>query len=822
MATGTRIEGLSTAEAARILAAHGPNAVAERQERPLRHEIVRMLTDPLLLLLIAGAIGSFVLGERVSAAIILVMIVASVTLEATQLSRSQAAITRLRGLVALTATVVRDGHDVEIPRREVVPGDVVRLAVGDLAPADGMLIAGDGLVLDEAALTGESVPVERRPGGDPADALVRMGTIVVGGGGAMRVTETGRDTAFGHIAQRLAEREPDSAFELGIRRFARLMTRVVAIVVVFVLVVDVALDRDPIESLLFAVALAIGLTPEMLPVLLSVTMANGAEHMAREKVIVKHLAAIQSVGSMDVLCCDKTGTLTEGAIELEGGYDAAGAPDATVARWAAGNSAFATGLRSPLDHALLAALPDAAAGLEKLGEVPFDFERRRLSVLVRDVATGTRWLVVKGAPEAVLARSAFVQQGDGAVVAMGPAERRACAAAEDALGRRGLRTLGVALADHGDWEALGPEDEAGLRFLGFVAFLDPPRPDAGAAIAAMAADGVRVMILTGDSEGVSDRVCRDIGVDPGVIARGDAVDRLDDRGLARLAARTTVFARVSPEQKRRIIRALQSDGHVVGFLGDGVNDAPSLRAADVGISVANASDVARESADLILLERKLSTLHAGVVEGRKAFGNVMKAILMGTSSSFGNMTSMAVAAVFLPFLPMLPLQILLTNLLYDLSELAIASDSVDAVHLRKPKQWDIGFIRRFMLTMGPVSSVFDLLTFAALWWFFTANEAEFRTGWFVESLITQTLVVYVIRTSGNPLRSRPGRWLALTTAGAVVVGVAITLSPLRGVFGFTLLPPAIAIFVVVVAMAYLLVAQVAKRVVYRRLEAAMR
>ena len=593
------------------------------------------------------------------------------------------------------------------------------------------------------------------------------------------------------------------------------MTRVVAVVVAFVLVVNLAGGKDPLESLLFAVALAIGLTPELLPELLPVTFASAAVTMAARHVIVKHLPAIQSVGSMDVLCCDKTGTLIEGVIRLDGSVDAAGEPSTEVGGWVARNSAFATGLHSSLDEALLGAFPDAGSGFDKLGEVPFDFERRRLSVLVRDQVSGVRQLVVKGAPEAVLVRSAWVRRG-AEMVAIDPGVRREIIAAEEALSCRGLRALGVALADHGAWEELSQEDEAGLCFLGFVTIMDAPRPDAGVAITNLAADGVRVMVLTGDSPGVSARICRDIGIEPGEIALGADVDRLDDRGLVRLAARTTIFARVSPEQKRRIIGALQAEGHVVGFSGDGVNDAPSLRAADVGIAAPGAADVARESADLVLLEPRLAAVHAAMIEGRGAFGNVMKAMLMGTSSSFGNMASMAAATLFLPFLPMMPLQILLTNLQYDVAQLAIATDSVDAAYMRKPKHWDIAYIRRFMLTMGPVSSVFDLLTFAALRRWFLVDETGFHTAWLIESLLTQTLVVYVIRTSGNPLRSRPGRWLMVASTGALLVGLAATVTPVRGALGYTRLPLPILVFVVAVAAAYLLVSEGAKRFISRQ------
>jgi Mg2+-importing ATPase len=634
------------------------------------------------------------------------------------------------------------------------------------------------------------------------------------GSATMVATATGPRTAFGKVAESLVARPPETEFERGIRRFSLLITRVVFLLVLFVLLVNLALKRDPIESFLFAVALAIGLTPELLPMIMSVTLASGAVRMSRRQVIVKALPAIQNVGSMDVLCSDKTGTLTEGAISLQGSVDPFGTPRDEVRNLAALNSAFQTGIKSPLDAAILAA-HEPPARYTKLDEIPFDFTRRRLSVAVENDATGERLLVTKGAPESVLAVCASYQDG-GDVRPLTADVTARIDAAFDRLSAEGQRALGVALKPLPGQTTIGHDDERGLTFAGFVTFLDPPKPDAGEAIRALAADGVRVVILTGDNELVTGRVCRDIGIDPGKVVLGDEIDTLDEVALGTVAERTTVFARVAPTQKNRVIRSLQRRGHVVGFLGDGVNDAPSLHSADVGISVANATEVARESADLILLKHDLRVLHDGVMEGRKSFGNVMKYILMGTSSAFGNMFSMAGATVFLPFLPMLPLQVLLNNLLYESSQITLPTDTVDPMYIRKPKHWDIGFIQRFMVVLGPISSIFDFLTFFVLLHVFDASEKEFHTGWFVESLATQTLVIYAIRTSGNPLRSRPSRALIASTLGCLAIGVMLTVGPLRGTLGFVRLPGGIYLFVAAVVAVYLTLAEIAKRRVYRR------
>ncbi len=592
-----------------------------------------------------------------------------------------------------------------------------------------------------------------------------------------------------------------------------MILQAVVFLMLLVFLANIALRRNPLESLLFSVALAVGLTPEFLPMIIAVTLAGGAVQMVRHKVIVKHLAAMQNFGSMDVLCCDKTGTITSGSMELAESLDPLGTPNQRVRLLAWLNSHHQTGIKSPLDQAILAHAEPAAEGYAKIDEIPFDFERRRLSIVVE--RSGQRTLIVKGGPESVLACSSSYER-DGAVQSLDDKAARACIATYERSSADGFRVLAVAYRDVPLQEAYRAIDETSLTLAGFLAFFDPPLEGVTETIEGLGRDGVRIMILTGDNELVARHVCQSVGIDGGTIVLGSQLDHVGDSALGHVAEQTAVFARVSPVQKNRVILALERRGHVVGFLGDGINDAPSLHAADVGISVASAVDVARDAAEIILLDRSLAALHAGVVEGRKAFGNVMKYLLMGTSSNFGNMISMAVASAFLPFLPMLPTQILLNNFLYDLSQITIPSDNVDETFTRKPRRWDIKLIRNFMLVVGPVSSVFDLLTFFVLLRFFHASGELFHTGWFVESLATQTLVIFVVRTAANPFRSRPSLPLAATVLTVVAIGLLLPISPWAAALGFTPLPLAYLGFVASITALYLLAVELVKRRMLRR------
>ena len=799
---------------------HGPNEPVRVRRFSALSQFAMMFANPLVVILLVASGISAALGQRTDAGIIVAIVVLGLAINFWQTFRSARAAERLRSSVAPTATVARDGEWREVPIATVVPGDIFRLSAGDLVPADARILFARDLSVQQAALTGEPLPVGKTPAPtsapqsrDPQDAsAVFLGTSVVSGTGVAEATATGPSTVFGDIASRLTIRPPETEFERGVRHFSLLILRTTIALVLFILITALALHRDPIESLLFAVALGVGLTPEFLPMISSVTLTAGAIRMARDGVVVKHLPAIQNFGSIDVLCSDKTGTLTHGDMQVERSVDPDGAPSDRAVFLASLNSRFQTGIRSPLDAAILSASRERSDAYTKIDELPFDFERRRLSVIV-DAPDGDRLLVTKGAPESIVALSVAAESG-GQTVAMDDERRRRAAATYQRLGDQGLRVLAVAYRRVERRSGYEPEDERDLTLGGFVSFADPVRADAAETIQALARDGVAVKILTGDNERVATYMCGAVGIVADVVT-GETIDRIDDAALGHVAEQASVFARVSPAQKTRIILALKRRGHVVGFLGDGINDAPSLHAADIGISVLTATDVARQTADVILGESGLRVLHRGILEGRRAAGNLMKYLLMGTSSNFGNMFSMAAASVFLPFLPMLPTQILLNNLLYDVAQIAIPTDRVDESYLSRPQRWDMTAIRNFMLLVGPVSSIFDFLTFYVLLHVLHASETLFHTGWFVESLATQTLVLFVIRTAHNPFESRPSAALTATTLAVAVIGVLLPATPLAPVLGFTVPPPSYFAFLVGATAAYLVAVEAIKRVVRR-------
>jgi len=814
--------GLTSQAAAERLAQFGLNDPEPRKRRLPAIDFLRLFLNPLVLVLLIAATASAALGDAIDAGIIFAIVILSNTLDFVQTRRSQKAVEQLQAQVASTATVLRDGQWVEILRTQIVPGDVVRLSAGDMVPADARLLESRDLYVQQAALTGESLPAEKQARGaavstnPDAENMVFLGTSVVSGTARAVIVTTGAATAFGDIAARLAAPPEPTAFEHGLKDFSLFLTRTVFFLVLFLVVVGLLKHRDPFQSLLFAVALAVGLTPEFLPMIVSVTLANGARAMARKKVIVKHLAAIQNFGSIDVLCSDKTGTITSGHMDLDRCLDSWGETSTRVLTLARLNSSNQTGIRSPLDEAILRTPQTAEeGGYEKRDEIPYDFERRRLSVVLE--RESRRLLVTKGAPEGVLERTVSVER-EGQVLPLEGELRARCQQTFADLGRKGLRVLAVAYVMVEARASYSAGDERNLILAGFVTFADRPLPDAAAALAGLREAGVHVKIITGDSDLVTWQVCTQVGLDPGKIVLGEEIEKMSDPALQAVAEEATVFARASPAQKNRILLALKHRGHVVGFMGDGINDAPSLHAADVGISVASAVDVAREAADIILVEPGLEVLTSGILEGRKAFGNVMKYLLMGTSSNFGNMFSMAGAAAFLPFLPMLPTQILLNNFLYDVSQITIPTDNVDADFIRRPRHWDIALIRKFMLCIGPISSVFDFLTFYVLLRFFNAREQFFHTGWFVESLATQTLVIYVIRTMGNPLKSRPSRPLLITTLLVVAVGALLPFSGLAEPLGFVPLRGSFYLFVTAATLVYLLLVHLAKGLLWQQAE----
>ena len=815
--------GLSQQEARARSARFGPNTLRDHGERPLLIQYLSHFKNPLVMVLLAASAVSALTGEITGFVIIWAIVLMSVTLDFFQEYRAGRAADQLKKTVAVRATVLRDDHSQEIPIAGLVPGDVVLLAAGDLIPADCRLLEAKDFFINQSLLTGESYPVEKHarelsaPAADlsQAENAVFMGTSVISGMAKAMVCRTGADTAVGDIADSLQAKAPPTAFELGTQSFGMLIMRLTFMLVLFVFLINAFFHRPFLESFLFAIALAVGLTPELLPMVITVTLSRGALRMAKKQVIVKRLAAIHNLGSMDVLCTDKTGTLTEGRIKLERHLDAQGNDSAQVLQLAYLNSYFETGLKSPLDDAILEHKEIDASSWRKIDEVPFDFERRRVSVLVDQGEK--RLLVVKGSPEDILRLS--TQYALGEEQGFQPLDDKARASIQvlhDSLGKEGFKVLGIA------WRTVAldhphavVDDETELIFAGFAAFLDPPKTSAAHALKALAADGVSVKIVTGDSELVTRYVCGQLGMPVTGVLNGSELQQLDDPTLAVRVREANLFCRVTPAQKNRVILSLKAQGHTVGYLGDGINDAPSLRSADVGISVDSAVDVAKAAADMIMLRGDLNVLHAGVQEGRRTFTNILKYIMMGTSSNFGNMFSMAGATLFLPFLPMLPSQILLNNLLYDVSELPIPMDNVDNTYLTHPRHWDTTFIRNYMWVVGPVSSVFDILTFFILLKVFGAGEELFHTGWFIESIATQVLVIFVIRTRGSPFKSRPSLALTVTSLTVVLVAVALPFTPFATQLGFVAPPPLFFLILPVMVICYLVAVEFVKRLFYR-------
>lgn len=822
-ALATDAAGLSAEEARARLAKFGPNLFRDHQEQALWLQFLIRFKNPLIILLLGASIISALTGEMTNFLIITVMVLFSVTLDFVQEHRAGKAAASLRQSVSVRALVVRDGKQIPIAVTEVVPGDLVLLSAGDMIPADGRVLEARDFFVKQALLTGEPYPVEKHPGELAASATdiqeasnaVFMGTTVISGSARIRIINTGVGTAIGAIADTLTHLAPPSSFEIGTHRFGMLIMRLTILLVLFVLFVNALMHKPWLESFMFAVALAVGLTPELLPMVVSVTLSRGAMLMAKKKVIVKRLASIQNLGSMDVLCTDKTGTLTEAKIKLEQHVDPQGQPSERVLELAYLNSYFETGLKSPLDEAILNHQNIDVSSWKKIDEVPFDFERRRVSVLLDQGVK--RMLVVKGAPEEIIGLCTHSEaQANAAPLLLDKDALAKIHEVHVALEKEGFRVLGIAWRDVPlDHPHAVVGDETALVFAGFAAFLDPPKESAGTALAALKDSGITVKIVTGDSELVTQHVCVQLKLEVIGVLTGKEIEQMDDSALRIRVENTNLFCRVNPAQKNRVILALKARGHVVGYLGDGVNDAPSLHSADVGLSVDSAVDVAKEAADMILLDHDLHVLHDGVLEGRRTFGNIMKYIMMGTSSNFGNMFSMAGAALFLPFLPMLPTQILLNNFLYDFSEVPIPLDQVDPEELRLPRVLDMSFIRNFMLVIGPISSLFDFLTFYVMLKVLQADEKLFQTGWFVESLCTQVLVIFIIRTRGNPFKSRPHPILAATSIAIAAIGALLPFTPLGSYFGFT--PPPVKFYLILAGMVviYLCMVQLAKRGFYR-------
>jgi len=829
---GSGPEGLSAADALARLASHGPNAVTDKQRRHPVRTFLGQFARPLPLLLLGLALVDLATGQRISAAVIAVIVFLSSLLGFVQEYRSDRAVERLRALVRTTVRVLRPGaQPIEHPLEALVPGDVVLLAAGDPIPAEVRFIEAVDLFVDQSSLTGESLPVEKtdQPAhGDGAATgygnIGLMGTHVTSGSARALVVATGAATGFGKVAAALAMAREQSSFDRGIDRVVRFLLRIMLVMAPLVLALNWASKGDWRGALLFATAVAVGLAPEMLPMIVTVNLARGALELARRQVIVKRLGAVQTLGAIDVLCTDKTGTLTQDRVVLERHVDIAGKESELVVDYAYLNSYYQTGLRNLLDNAVLQyshvhSRLNADRDWRKLGEMPFDFRRRRMSVALAG-PDGRRVLICKGAVEEVMAVCTRTES-DGSQAALDSARSGALASIVQDLNADGLRVIAIAyrMLDAAEYSLTDPALERDLVLVGYIAFFDPPKDSAAAALTALARAGVAVKVLSGDNLAVCRHVCAMVGLDAANTMDGGQVDLLDDAELGRQAPRASVFAKLNPEQKTRVIRCLQSQGHVVGFLGDGVNDGPALKAADVGISVDTGADIAKESADLILTSKSLTAIADGVMAGRAVFGNIVKYVRMSASSNFGNMFSVLGASVLLPFLPMAPVQVLLNNLLYDCSQTALTTDRVDPDYLARPRRWEVDSLRRYVLCFGPISSLFDYATFGLLWFGLGAahDPARFQTGWFVESLLSQTLIVYVIRTATLPtLANRPS--LPLVVASLLVCGTGLWLpwSPLSSLLGFAPLPAAYWWGLAAILAAYALVTQAAKAWLIRR------
>jgi P-type Mg2+ transporter len=841
----TRPGGLTTNEAVARLVQYGQNVLAKDQRPGILILVWRAVRNPLVLLLAVLAAVSFATGDPRAATMMLLMILLSVGLRLVQEAKASNAAAKLKAMISVKATVLRGGAAQEIAVSQLVPGDVVQLAAGDMIPGDVRVVQAKDLFVIQSSLTGESFPVEKFAVAQKADSssplelttIAFLGTSVANGAATAVVVATGMNTYLGGIAESLQEQEPPTAFDRGIYRFTMLMLGFMAVMVPLVFVINGFTKGSWTDAFFFAVAVAVGLTPEMLPMIVTICLSKGAVAMGTKQVIVKRINAIQSLGAMDILCTDKTGTLTRDEIILERHCDVALRENEDVLALAYLNSHFQTGLKSVLDRAILAHqeshLQSRVVQLAKVDEIPFDFERRIMSVVVR-TPEGNDRIISKGAPESIFGKCVNFRL-DGKLLPMDHPHIEELQKEHDLLSADGFRVLALATKEEPARQGVaehttpyGKADECALTLEGYVAFLDPPKETALAAIKALAQHGVQVKVITGDNELVARKVCKDVGLVIDRVLLGDAIDKLTETEVAKAAEETVLFARVSPAHKQRIIRALQSRQHTVGFMGDGINDAPALHAADVGISVDTAVDIAKESADIILLEKSLLVLDEGVLEGRKVFSNIIKYVRMGASSNFGNMFSVIGASVFVPFLPMRPIQILANNLLYDVGQAAIPTDAVDIERIQQPRTWDIKELTRFILFIGPCSSIFDYSTYFLMLYVFNCwdvstpaaaahSQSLFQTGWFVESLLTQTLIIHVIRTNKIPfLQSRASTFLLTTSAVMMVVGIALPFTPLGRYLGFTALPALYWPYLAATLLCYVLLTQGVKAWLLRR------
>lgn len=816
------LNGLSQTSAQEILKRFGTNQIRSREQVTPIGLFLNQFKSPIMLILISATAVSAFLQDWVDAVIIMLIVLGSALLSFFQEFNASNAAEKLRAQVSLKSTVLRDGKPASIPTEEVVPGDVVLLAAGSLIPADGLVLEARDFFVNQAVLTGETFPVEKRPGLVTESAslpertnTVFMGTSVRSGSAKVLIVETGLRTAFGQIAERLTLRPPETEFERGIKRLGYLLTEVMLLLVLGIFAFNVFFQKPILDSLLFSIALAVGLTPQLLPAIININLSKGSQAMAERGVIVRRLESIENFGSMDILCTDKTGTLTQGVVQLDGALGVDGNPSAQVQLYACLNASLQSGLPNPLDEAIVQTGAKGLSDYTKIDEVPYDFIRKRLSVVVKK--NNVHLMLTKGALDNVLAVCSRVQTPSGES-AFGESEQAQVRERFEAWSAQGYRVLGVAFKEVESQEhPYSTKDESDMTFAGFLLFFDPPKEGVQTTIAALEKLGVKLKIITGDNHLVARHIGEIIGLGNFKVLSSTELDTLRDEALWHAVEETTIFSEVDPNEKERIILALKKRGHVVGYMGDGINDAPSLHSADVGISVDNAVDVAKEAADLVLLKQDLIVLLEGILQGRKTFANTLKYVFMATSANFGNMFSVAGASLFLPFLPMLPKQILLINFLTDLPEMTIAGDNVDQALIDQPRRWDIGFIRRFMLIFGPLSSVFDFATFGVLLWLMKADEATFHTGWFIESVMSAALVVFAVRTRLPFTRSKPSRAMLGMTLLIIAITLALPYTPLANLLGFSALPVHYLLLIFGIVAAYFFSAEFAKRWFYASL-----
>ena len=815
----TRETGLGQDEAQRIRRIVGPNRIKPNDQSSVLGLFLSQFKSPISLILIGAATLSFFLNDVTDGVIILTIILVSGLLSFGQERTASKAMQQLQSIVVAKTTVLRDGKEADLPDEQLVPGDVLTLRSGDLIPADCCLLTSNELFVNEATLTGETFPVDKLPGPVDADTslakrrnVLFMGASVVSGSGTAVVVRTGLDTELGHIAGRISTAPPETDFERGIRRFGYLLMEITLLLVFLIFAINVFLHKPVLDAFLFSLAIAVGLTPQLLPAIISINLAKGASRMATQQVIVKRLSSIENLGSMNVLCSDKTGTLTEGAVTVNRIIDVSGQVSARAGRLAKINAQLQQGFRNPIDVAITETVPDDVSAYPRVDETPYDFIRKRLTILTE--IDGQTIMVTKGALQNILAVCSFVDTG-GAVPTALDEHRVAIEQTFGDLSTQGFRTLGLATKNTNGKHVIDKTDETGMTFVGFISLFDSPKAGIRDTLATLQRLGIQLKMITGDNALVATAVARAIGIDTPEVLTGTSLRELNVEALRHKVSTAHVFAEIEPIQKELIILALKKAEYVVGYMGDGINDASALHAADVGISVDSAVNVAKESADIVLLKQDLNVLIDGVREGRRTFTNTMKYIFMATSANFGNMFSMAGASIFLPFLPLLPVQILLTNLLTDLPAMTISSDNVEPAAIEKPANWDLTFIRRFMLTFGLLSSVFDYLSFGVLLWVFKANEGLFQTGWFVESVLSASTIVLVVRTRQVFYNSRPGFWLMGATALIVGIVLLLPITPLARVFGFTTMPLSLYGAIIGVVIGYVAFAEVVKHWFYR-------